>query len=191
MFNNFASRAGSYEDSSSFRSSRGAFSADFRFPMDSFGAGRRNEDVPGSPLSSTPNAGNPEVAGYYQEEYIPQKHSYSEQPEGSKNGPSRFRHGTSRGASHTMRENGPFGGGHDEESSSSSSNPYYKPSYFASIQELFNRSKQSRASGEQPPPDKQTPDHGRVPEPIVEEPDSPPASPVQQLRLLGKSDLDG
>ncbi|KAF4504984.1 hypothetical protein G6O67_006983 [Ophiocordyceps sinensis] len=202
MFNKFASRAGSHEKSSSFRSSRGAFSTDFRYPGGSFGADstktdRRGEDVPGVSASSSPgNVGYPEHAGHYQEEYMTQGHScpeHSEHSRSSRAETSSFRslsrsrgYGSSKGANHTRRDNGPFGSGQD--APSSSSNPYYKPGYFATMQELFNRSRQSRASEERPSRDKQASDHDRVPEPIIEEPDSPPETPVRQMKLL---ELDG
>lgn len=204
MFNNFASRAGSHEKSSSFRSSRGAFSTDFRYPGGSFGADstktdRRGEDVPGVSASSSPgNVGYPEHAGHHQEEYMTQGHSCPEHSEHSRSSRaetssflslSRSRgYGSSKGANHTRRDNGPFGSGQD--APSSSSNPYYKPGYFATMQELFNRSRQSRASEERPSRDKQASDHDRVPEPIIEEPDSPPETPVRQMKLLGETRPD-
>lgn len=192
---NLTGRAASYETSSSFRSSRGAFSGDFHFPMDSFGAGGGSEGVSAFPAFSSPNAANPELAGDDRKEYSPHRRSYREQSECSTNSraetpsfgySSRFRgYDPSGRPNHTTRSKEPPCSDRREESSSSS-NPYYKPSLFASAQELFSRSRQSPASEERPSPDLQTPNCGRVPEPIIEEPDSPAASPVR-MKLLGEA----
>ncbi|KYK59977.1 hypothetical protein DCS_01111 [Drechmeria coniospora] len=82
---------------------------------------------------------------------------------------------------------------HDEcdatysERSYSSDNPYYKPSRFARAH-LFSQSSQTRGSPEWSRPSQKMPESDVVPEPIIEEPYSPPGSPVQPIKLLGMGD---
>ncbi|PNY27680.1 Uncharacterized protein TCAP_02394, partial [Tolypocladium capitatum] len=155
MFDSFPS-GGCYEDPPSFRSSRGAFGSMFRNTAGDFGADRRRETQP------TDYRGEP-------------GHSRDFQAESST-----FRgyNSSSGTGSRTKHDDGSHGS--YSEHTSSSDNPYYKPSRFANVQNLFNQSTQSWGSdlgrGGQSRNGK-VPNDEQVPEPIIEEPDSPPDSP--------------
>ncbi|PHH75055.1 hypothetical protein CDD82_4617 [Ophiocordyceps australis] len=58
-------------------------------------------------------------------------------------------------------------------SSTTTANPYYRPGRFAQCQSMFSHYSDSRAS-----------DKEAIPEPIIEEPSSPPKSPPQPVKLL-------
>ncbi|PFH59256.1 hypothetical protein XA68_12627 [Ophiocordyceps unilateralis] len=71
---------------------------------------------------------------------------------------------------------------HGDNSASSSNNPYYKPSRFFASMKGFAPSSPC-PSGEQTTTTTRA-GNDEVPQPIIEEPDSPPASPERKTRLL-------
>ncbi|POR31987.1 Uncharacterized protein TPAR_07810 [Tolypocladium paradoxum] len=91
---------------------------------------------------------------------------------------------SSGAGSRTKHDEGSYGS--YSEHTSSSDNPYYKPSRFANVQNLFNQNTQSWGSGLGRGGQSRggTVPDDQVPEPIIEEPDSPPDSPVQRMKLL-------
>ncbi|PHH91440.1 hypothetical protein CDD83_448 [Cordyceps sp. RAO-2017] len=178
---------GTFDELPPSQSSRGAFGPAFGFGED---AGRYDGTGFARPMPpSWDDLTTPRAAGHAQQDSDPRgarrsgkagraEHRRAESSSSRRSSSLFQRHsspGRPDGATH----------GSPGDASASSANPYYKPSRFASARRRLHRTAPAGASG--PRFRATTPrDPDRVPDPIIEEPDSPPGPPAPPIRLLGE-----
>ncbi|KJZ78420.1 hypothetical protein HIM_02458 [Hirsutella minnesotensis 3608] len=206
-FGGFSDGFSSWEDtidgSCSFRSSRGAFSSAFAHEgFDSGARGRTQRGPADSTFASPGDPGNARRAK--RRSFSPLRSEGQYAGTGPFQSKSFFQFRSSfAGSGHGGYSKVSSGGrGYNDSTASSgaSNNPYYQPSRYAQMRNMMKNQRRARDGQEpttseagsseppeppSPPPLKRQNDFDFIPEPIIEEPESPPgSSPVRQMKLL-------